>query len=160
MIKLSHFSDKEIQTIKDYSLPDKENMKPRGLWVSVDGEYNWQEWCNDNDFDDLTKKYHYQVNLKQDSGILLLNSNDAILDFTKRYSLAAPTSDFHAINWSAVTKEYSGILITPYSWELRLDRRVSWYYPWDCASGCIWSAGAIESFSLRRPPIIPQLTGT
>jgi hypothetical protein len=48
------------------------------------------------------------------------------------------------IDWARVAEEYQGIIIAPYCWQRRLDGPAhSWYYGWDCASGCIWDAEAI-----------------
>ncbi len=44
-----------------------------------------------------------------------------------------------------VAKLYQGIIIAPYCYSIRLDNDCFWYYPWDCASGCIWDATAIAA---------------
>lgn len=36
----------------------------------------------------------------------------------------------------------------PYQWRRRNERGFSWYYGWDCASGCIWRASAIREIRL------------
>lgn len=33
---------------------------------------------------------------------------------------------------------------------MRLDNRCTWYYGWDCASGCIWDKDAIEHYYLIK----------
>ena len=51
------------------------------------------------------------------------------------------------INWRAVAGDYAGLIITPYQWSRRLEP-YSWYYGWDCASGCIWDPSAITDIKL------------
>jgi hypothetical protein len=69
------------------------------------------------------------------------------------------------IDWPKVSERYDGVVIAPYVWSLRMgdyemiegrmrktpDSAISdWYYPWDCASGCIWKASAIKAFDLIK----------
>jgi hypothetical protein len=39
-------------------------------------------------------------------------------------------------NWERVARDYDGVIISPYQFNRRMT--LMWYYPWDCASGCIW----------------------
>jgi hypothetical protein len=48
------------------------------------------------------------------------------------------------IEWRKVAERFDGIIIAPYIWQRRLDLESSWYYSWDCASGCIWNASAVR----------------
>lgn len=70
---------------------------------------------------------------------------EEIDSFTHRYGIPGFFGS-PMINWPAVAIEYQGVIVAPYSWE----RRNSWYYPWDCASGCIWDAAAIESITVDQ----------
>lgn len=51
------------------------------------------------------------------------------------------------IDWQAVASDHDGIIISPYNWPAR--HEMIWYYPWDCASGCIWNADAITSITIH-----------
>jgi hypothetical protein len=70
--------------------------------------------------------------------------------FTLRYADERPWSFEgrqhidRSINWAGVAKDYQGVIIAPFVWDRRLHDAYSWYYTWDCASGCIWDAAAIE----------------
>ena len=55
------------------------------------------------------------------------------------------------IQWDRVAERYQGIVITPYIWSRRLEPETHWYYPWDCASGCIWDGEAVESITVLAP---------
>ncbi|MEQ1888067.1 MAG: hypothetical protein ABL951_02670 [Alphaproteobacteria bacterium] len=48
------------------------------------------------------------------------------------------------MNWSAMANRYDGVIIAPYCHEKRCSLSAVWYYGWDCASGRIWNADAIE----------------
>lgn len=50
---------------------------------------------------------------------------------------------YEYIDWASVCRAYQGIVISPYFWSRRMGPM--WYYSWDCASGVIWDADAIES---------------
>lgn len=155
-MQLSHFSDHKI--LEFYSVPqDREGAgfgKPRGLWVSVDGEDDWPAWCKAEQFRDTDKQNHYRVNLAETHGCLVLTTADEVFDFGVKYG--KPTSEPYArgyIDWARVAREYNGLIIAPYQWPARLDERSFWYYGWDCASGCIWGAAAVQSIELLREKI-------
>jgi len=46
------------------------------------------------------------------------------------------------INWAEVTKKYSGLLISPYIEQAKLE--YFWYSRWDCASACIWDLSQVR----------------
>lgn len=147
-MNLSHYTKEPIHTLWSIAQPtEKEMVKPKGLWLSVDGEYDWKLWCEAESFQLETFKHHYRVYLKKDSNILRLNSTQNILNFTEKYNKVV-YSEYglfgHQIDWARLAEEYQGLIISPYNFELRLDRRTHWYYGWDCASGYIWDANAID----------------
>jgi hypothetical protein len=80
-----------------------------------------------------------------DARVLHLSSSDELLAFHAEFGL-----DNWKVSWIAVAEQWQGIIIAPYLWERRLGDP-SWYYTWDCASGCIWDATAIASVSLTEP---------
>lgn len=157
-MNLSHFSNKPLGKIR--SVPqDGETgnlFKPRGLWVSVDGETDWPAWCKSENFGNPDGQYHYRVDLSDDAKILFLKTANDIRGFTKQYSAshpAIPSSPYTMfINWVEVAKKHAGLIITPYQWSCRMEEDTSWYYPWDCASGCIWDGTAVAGVELLRKP--------
>jgi hypothetical protein len=48
------------------------------------------------------------------------------------------------IDWKRVASRYAGIEICPYQNSLRMKAITGWYYPWDVASGCIWSPAGMK----------------
>jgi hypothetical protein len=129
--------------------------KPSGLWVSVEGDNDWRSWCEAESFGNPSEQLCYEVELDPAANVLRLGSVSALLRFAKQYECdpyfgrLTTVMSRHGVAWEAVAEKYDGI-IAPYQWSLRLDDRVSWYYGWDCASGCIWNAGAIAALKLHR----------
>lgn len=170
-LKLIHYSADELQAfivrpVNPYP-PSKDNErlplgKPVGFWVSVEGpdSFGWSNWCNDTDWQDRLK-YAYEVKLAPDANILYLSTGKDIDDFTKKYRdhdnptnkiLTDSRQKFGGgmntmyIDWGKVAREgYQGIIITPYVYSRRIAGHCTWYYGWDCASGCIWDSQAIQS---------------
>jgi hypothetical protein len=135
-------------------------FKPRGLWVSVPGDDDWPSWCRSEEFRPEALAVCTQVILKPDANIKEITNEREIITFDREYGEELTLGSLHkftrhTINWERVASEYDGIIIAPYIWSCRLPMdmlgpryKVSqWYYPWDCASGCIWNGTkAIEEF--------------
>ena len=122
--------------------------KPRGLWVSVEGEDDWKSWCIRERFWLVNLTTETEIKLLPDAKIIHLSCAGDIDDFGDKYTAVEyPYNGFPGafINWPQIATEYDGIIIAPYVWSRRLASRCFWYYGWDCASGCIWNIGAIES---------------
>jgi hypothetical protein len=148
-MKLSHFSPEKfidkVESRKQRSDNDYHSAheKPLGLWVSVDGEYCWDTWCRENDFN--RGIYRHRVILSDTAKILYITTAEELVTFRDTYARHEPRTRFQRdkyIAWADVAKEYQGIIISPYIWEKRLSEM--WYYGWDCASGCIWSSDAVS----------------
>ena len=127
--------------------------KPLGLWVSVEGPDDWKSWCEGEEFQLENLKFAYEVKLKKDSNLLYINSPQELLLFTKSYPfLRDQWKDregerlcaTYELDWLKVKKEYQGIIISEYFWDLRLANECFWYGGWDCSSGCIWDLDCIE----------------
>ena len=134
-------------------------MKPNGLWFSIENKeedyYGWKEWCKESDFRLETLEHKYFVQLAQNAHILELTNIIEMLEFNKEYSIpeestwASDNDPFYEpivykIKWNEIRAKYQGILIYPYHHELRLRDSFTWYYGWDCSSGCIWDLNAIK----------------
>lgn len=133
-------------------------FKPHGLWFSVEGEDDgWKWWCEAEGF--FTENLAHQTELifKPDAKLLRISTKDELDAFTKEWLVDISTvvpglsqRYGYIINWPELAKRYSGIIIAPYIWEARLQPSTFWYYPWDCASGCVWDADAVQE--LRQLP--------
>lgn len=132
--------------------------KPRGLWVSVEGEDDWPAWCRGERFrlDGLT--HVHEVALAPGARVLRLASAFEIDAFTAQYArpFRLGTYECQGIDWRAVASDHQGLIIAPYIWSRRLDGGANWYYGWDCASGCIWDAEAVASVALLEVVPVPE----
>lgn len=148
-MQLSHFTNAPIAVVRSVEQDPTDACltfaKPRGLWVSVDGEYDWPSWCESSDFGIGSRRY--RVSLAEQANILLLSTSAAPLNFTREFGVRSEFAAFvdYAIDWCAVAARYEGIIIAPYHWSHRLSDSARWYYGWDCASGCIWNGAAVAS---------------
>ena len=145
--RLIHYSSAPLAEVYSVEQGTGFQMKPSGLWVSAEGYGDtWKDWCEAEEFHLERLTHVHEIELASGANVLRVSGEDAILGFTKQYRHAKSgyPCELSAIDWPRVASEYQGILIAPYVWTLRLDPRVTWYYPWDCASGCIWDAKAIK----------------
>lgn len=156
-MKLSHWSEKPISQLRNVAQAPPRSCydKPRGLWVSVDGDADWEAWCKAENFGGLGE-HRYTVTLGDGANILHLKTAGDLERFTRNYGGRDPLFPIGislkpsaAINWPVVAAQFDGIIIAPYCWQQRL--KLDWYYGWDCASGCIWNAQAVRSIELLEP---------
>lgn len=153
MERLMHFSSKPVLSVysveQDRSHEQWRRDKPRGLWVSVEGNGDgWSDWCTSEGYG--LGGIPHVVGIAADARVLRLTSASCIDRFTAEFgedpSWGRPTyyhPRSYGIAWDKVASLYQGILIAPYCWERRLYDGSPWYYGWDCASGCIWDSVAI-----------------
>lgn len=126
--------------------------KPLGLWYGVGSA--WLDWCR-SEMPHWIGRYTYALAVRPEK-LLAIRTVDELFDFTERFHRAPQWAQGFGlacrlyINWPLVAEQWDGIEIAPYLWPARLDPRSSWYYGWDCASGCIWRASAVLNF--RRVP--------
>lgn len=81
----SHFSSYPIENLIAIDQGDKTWHKPKGLWLSVDGEDDWPAWCAAEDFCDTGAQYHYRIILCAAGNILFLKTADEIRSFHRKY---------------------------------------------------------------------------
>lgn len=149
-MKFTHWSHAPVTLDKMWTYPqDSRHMKPKGLWFSVDGD--WERWCEDEQFGADRLKVAHVVEFDPDR-VLFLGDGLAIDRFTIRYidrlNAELGLSKTLFLDWAAVTLKYAGIVIAPYCWERRLSDDTFWYYGWDCASGCIWDLSVVTRFEV------------
>lgn len=164
--KIYHYSRKPVEKLTPefydrYKAhwPEEGSMKPCGLWVSIEDfedDTNWYNWCVSERFRIGALRHRYRVTLDNTARILYLRTADDIKQFGLLYAANDP-SDFgryiqrkesppyiYMISWTKVKKYYDGIIIAPYNWSCRNASETTWYYPWDCASGCIWALDKVK----------------
>ena len=114
--------------------------KPSGFWLSVDDD--WRRWCQGDGMDswvDGIPVFEFDVDL---DGVLHIATAEQLIEFHQEYVVPQNMARYN-VDWKPLAEQHAGIIIAPYQWSLRLDMEVSWYYPWDCASACIWDASKL-----------------
>lgn len=167
-MKLMHYAAKEVKEVESKAQRsgsmDGPMGKPFGFWLSVDDdpETSWKGWCEGEEFRLSALAYEHEVTLRGGAKILYIRTQMELQALTMEYKIGLPgiegnpyehtfNSKFiYNLDWERIAKQWQGIIITPYIWECRLAPDTTWYYGWDCASGCIWDAEAIESIKLVR----------
>ena len=124
-------------------------FKPRGLWVSVRGEADWPEWCQENDHHMAGIRARHRVQLAAAARILVVATGRDLIAFNLAWGGHRYEPTIHAPNWPRLAAQYDGIVIAPHQAQLRLTPRQLWYASWDCASGCIWNLDAIAALTLE-----------
>lgn len=148
-LNLVHYSEKPLDKIFSVRQPVA-SPKPIGLWVSVEGgDDGWRQWCEAEKFELSRLAVKTEIVLAVGAKILHLESEGDIDAATLKYAITNTAPEeikFYSffMDWDAIAKSFDGVIIAPYCWERRLCPSARWYYGWDCASGCIWNAGAID----------------
>lgn len=158
--KWIHYSSSPAQILLANKKPldPSFGMKPRGLWITPEyAKHNWYDWCMSEDFRTAELNFIHDVTFIKNANILRLDTQADIVAFTEEYGFnileslgqRSMVGGQDAIHWDLVATKYHGILIPEYHWDLRMNHLARWYYPWDCASGCIWNVSVIESIVVR-----------
>lgn len=116
---------------------EKSWCKPVGFWLSVDDD--WRRYCESEELEWAARE---AVEFEVDTDACLwLRTVEDIDRFDREY---VGRQDPYRIDWVPLTQQFAGIIIAPYQWQRRLARNASWYYPWDCASACIWDLSVLS----------------
>jgi hypothetical protein len=136
-----HNTNKNRIVKKSYSQSREQRYKPKGLWYGING--GWREWC-ENESMDWVYKNNFLVEIDT-SNILVINNYQQLVGFSNKYFMNYHGLLREFIDWERVSQEFYGIEIYPYIWQARLE--FTWYYGWDCASGCVWDKRAIKNIT-------------
>lgn len=175
-MQLIHYSAEPLTEVRDADPAAKGAgaYKPNGLWFSVgDGEDGWRAWCEAEQWQTQSMQHATEIVLRADANVLHLRDAAAIDRFTEEYGVIpawAPRSieptRFRTIDWSRVAGSYDALITAPYCYARRLSPHTSWYYGWDCASGCVWRSRAVEALrpytrneTMTAPPDAKTATG-
>lgn len=150
-----HYTKAEVAAIdltRTYTQTAKNLVvhKPNGLWLSIVGISDWENYCIKTETDLEKLKSEFQIMLKPDAKILYLYNNDVFQKFLKKYGYYAEGIVEHNVNdtpelsirWERIIANYQGIVVSivmPY-----LHNIGSWRYTWCCTSACIWDLQAVE----------------
>ncbi|MDR2575445.1 MAG: hypothetical protein LBC52_03280 [Treponema sp.] len=115
---------------------------PNGLWLSVAGIHDWEQYCRkyQNRLDAL--QYEFQILLKPQAKILILNNKIAFEGFLKEYGHCKEKYFDISIRWEKIINNYQGIAL-PHVFP-KLMNMFSWYKTWCCTSACIWDLQAVK----------------
>lgn len=138
--KYLHYAPTKVSKVNPGPEQSTNEMKPRGLWVSVGSE--WADWAKAEKFGVERLKEKTTVVLKKHAKILRISTAEELDNFTAKYR--GDDKKFPMINWKKVAAKYQGIVIAPYIWSRRMTNHTMWYYGWDVASGCVWDPNAIK----------------
>jgi len=161
--RLLHYSAQSIVGKQIYTRTAEcaVEIKPHGLWVSVEGPDDWKSWCEAEAWGLDHLRAVAEIVVRPDAAILRLSCPAEIDRFHAEFTapLYPGERSGFGVDWRRVAETYSGIVIAPYQWSRRLDGNARWYYAWDCASGCIWDASAIAEIrqaEIRRAEAEPR----
>ncbi len=148
MTTLTHYSKKPftgpVKGKRQNAGAACERFKPRGLWFSVDqaDSYGWKQWCESEGYCLDSLDYQAAIALHEQANILRIETGDALCELADRFGRPDKDDmDYDQMDWVRIAAAYQGIIIAPYQWGCRLSP--SWYWMWDCASGCVWNPKAI-----------------
>ena len=143
--RLIHYSESPLSGVNSVVQTDQFGFKPDGLWVSCEGDDDWESWCREEDFRLDRLSIRTEIILKPDNNILWISDAAGIDDLTRQYHKPGVEQYFLSLKmgWRDIAAQHQGLIISPYQWSCRLGE-AGWYYGWDCASGCIWDADAIS----------------
>jgi hypothetical protein len=152
--RLIHYSKKPLLRVKSITHSDHAAgaYKTPGLWVSVEGEDDWVNWCRNESFDLDGFSHATEIILGADANVHLLSMASQIDAFTRRFSPKNRPEWDRSLDWPAIRENWRGLIIAPYCYARRLAPHTSWYYAWDCASGVIWDAAAVKELRSIEPP--------
>ncbi len=148
---LVHYCAAPLAEIRSTPQPESKSrgFKPHGLWVSVEGKDDWRAWCESESFGAERFRLEYEIVLRPDSRVLHIRGAQALDSFTRMFRAGDRDRFLDQILWGDVAAAWQGIVIAPYLWSRRNTDHTFWYYPWDCASGCIWDASAVAKIIPR-----------
>ena len=139
-LALVHYGNDEF-VYEKFANPTGESrigIKPKcGLWASpVSSKYGWREWCEDNDFGDLSKSFCFQFH----GSLLIINSVEDLENLPWIEDSILPKIDF-----TEIVKRYDGMMVTE-----KGERETRFTFPkslygWDCESVVIFNRDCIEA---------------
>src|ERR1700677_27694 len=90
-MRLIHYSADPLTEVRSVDLKERGAgaYKPRGLWVSVEGDDDWLNWCKSESYGAPEKFAHAtEVLLRESANVLRLTTPLEIDDFTRLFGYA------------------------------------------------------------------------
>ena len=156
-IALSHFSPEVVRAVRselpgdgeEWDVFDPEQTKPRGFWVSLDGENDWAQ---------LSRRLgrapgiRHRVVLRNDGNLLIIDDEADAREVSRWYMRQDSETGGLKIDWKAMGADWAGILMLRFDWPLTLEQELYWTHHWSIPSGCIWDSRAIGSIEPVSAP--------
>ena len=165
LTKLYHYSKQKLELdrnrVYDQSIRTLIS-NPVGFWVSPDCDEGWEAYLKREEVDLEDLAYKTEIILNVPANIKIIDTMDKLQEFADKYKSlpefyrgvkddglrATILKDGNNLvpDWGNVAKDYSGIMIIPFRDDCCKDfySNTTWYYGWDCASGCIWDLSVIK----------------
>lgn len=149
-LTFSHYNDKPTWEPRAELYAQCIGPKPNGVWLSVDGKYDWPHWCASEGFRTELLAYRHVFEITDPSRVALLDHPAHISEMTEQWRADPPgypqilRGDSWNLDWPTITQQCGGMIIAPYHWSQRLRDNTRWYYGWDCASGCVWDLSLLR----------------
>jgi len=130
-----HYTSENLDTL-DLSRIYPQNVEkcashtPNGLWLSIAGINDWEQYCLKNNYNLHNLKYEFQIKLKSQANMLILYNAIACMDFEQKYALS------FSIRWEDIINDYQGIALPHVI--------PKWSNIWRCTFACIWDLQAVE----------------
>lgn len=151
-LALIHYTPRSFMLNRARVYKQEVDFKPRGLWLSVGRA--WEDWCRGEDWGVSTLTHRTGVTFAAGANVLTLSTVEGIDKFTAEHCVPiihdGRPVDVDFVDWPTLATLYDGIIIAPYQHQRRLS--LPWYYPWDCASGCVWN---LDVIMVRVSPSTP-----
>lgn len=148
MKRLINTDNRQLNLSKKYT--QEMDMKPRGLWYSIDNE--WLDWCKGNEFYTAKGLIEIEIDTTQ---IMVIQTRQQLDLFIDKFGYNL-TSRVKYIDWQKLATVHSGVEFRDF-YKIRSGFRSlldlpTWYYALDCSSGCIWDLSIIKSQNYKDLP--------
>lgn len=110
--RLIHFAKAPLSAVRHVEQDNaRGHYKPRGLWVSVEGNGDgWFDWCQGQRYGLDHLVHQNEIRLTAEAKILRLVCADDLDDFGTNFRMPRPLSTYRMIDWEAVARLYQGII--------------------------------------------------
>ncbi len=153
MHKLIHYSANSEITYHSTVQKAEDRCKPSGLWISVEDDYGWADYCRSVDCYIKTLEYSFKIELNPTAHILELRNYANLIAFTEEYKIDdrnGRNKRISNIDWIKIAEIYDGIIIAPLRNYASINTALDWHSSWDCSSGCMWGEQALFVNKLER----------
>jgi len=115
---------------------------PNGLWLSVAGIHDWEQYCRKYNKRLDALQYEFQVLLKPQAKIIILNNKITLESFIREYGRGREKYFDVSVQWEKIINNYQGIALPRIFPSLM--NMFSWHKTWCCTSACIWDLQAVK----------------